>query len=225
MVYIVYDKKTFKIFGFYNNMDDVNEVISIENNPNIDYCKMDDITHKELFSKEFIRLGADLPIINVENVTRDTIINDISQLNITLIPKQTNEELRIQYINNIVNTIKNNCGKYIENGTDIETEHGILHFTYKIEDQLNISKLLNSNLSKVYYKASGDIIRLYKIDTIKKIYDSLEEHKNFNLYYSQIFCEWIKNNYTTEMYNNGIRYAYGYTNEYIDNRLEEIMNA
>lgn len=119
----------------------------------------------------------------------------------------------------LIKSIKEKCGNYITEGMDVTLSAGdIKHFSFKVEDQINLSELVNAKQDgdAIFYHADGEYNTTYSYEDICLVYRTLYNNKVYNQIYTQILCEWILANYTLEM-----RKAkdpvvdYGYTNDEI----------
>lgn len=127
---------------------------------------------------------------------------------------------------NLIKSVKEKCGNYITSGMDITLSSGnIKHFSFKVEDQINLSELVNSKQSGniIFYHADGEYNTTYSYEDICLIYRTLYNNKVYNQIYVQVLCEWILANYTLEMYKaKDIIVDYGYTNDEITLEVNSI---
>lgn len=117
----------------------------------------------------------------------------------------------------LIQSIKGKCGSYITEGVDVTLSSGdVKHFSFKMEDQINLSDLVNNKKDGdlIFYHADGEYNTSYTYTDICLIYKALYNNKVYNQIYTQILCEWITNNYTLEMRKaKEIIVDYGYTND------------
>lgn len=162
-------------------------------------------------------------IVNMEKMSDDIQIIDSMDYFIKNKNKKYNlEKWKIEAIE----SIKLSCGNYITAGINIylPDKNRTELFTYKIEDQINIKNILEQNKedNMVYYHAAKNFDDLYTYRDLSVIYKELENNKNYNLIYTDVFCKWINENFTKEMYfeKENIIF-YGFSNDEILQEVEE----
>jgi len=147
-----------------------------------------------------------------------TVINSIDYF------KLTEETIKIDSIKNkIIKNIKKACGVAITMAKEVILTSGdVKKFTYKLEDQINLSGLVTNYKSGdfISYHASGELNELYSYEDICIIYKTLLNSKLYNQIYTQVLCNWITNNYTEEMYKEGITIEYNFINETIQTEVD-----
>lgn len=212
--YILFSEKG-KFIGFFDNLDSLK--IVQENNPNSLFNEINEDIKAELIS-----LGSIL--IDIDKITSDTIIDSLDYF---IIKPQL--EIDIDSIKEVLsNHIKEDAGKYIVKGLVITlpSTNEAKEFTYKIEDQINLKEIVDNYTSGdyVFYHAKGetnDILYLY--EDLKYVYKELYNNKIYNLIYSTVLVNWIKDNYTEEMYNNKENVIiYGFSNDEIKEKVENL---
>lgn len=131
--------------------------------------------------------------------------------------------------NETIARMKAVCRAYITAGCDIELSTGETgHFSFKIEDQINLSALVSghSGGDKVYYHADGRYDTLYDYADVVTIYKTLYNNKLYNQIYTQILCSWINNNLTQEMLEEKqVILSYGYCDDEMAERIGEIYDS
>lgn len=130
-------------------------------------------------------------------------------------------------LNALILNIKSACGKYIEKGKFITLSNGdVKEFTYKLEDQINLNELVTcyKNKEYIFYHSKSDSTDiLYSYADIKLIYTELYNNKVYNLIYTSILSEWLKNNLTVEMLKDKENiFEYGYSNDEILAKVNEL---
>lgn len=127
---------------------------------------------------------------------------------------------------NLIKSIKEKCGLYITSGMDVTLSTGeIKHFSFKMEDQINLSELVNTKQGgdSIFYHADGEYNTLYSYEDICLIYKTLYNNKVYNQIYTQVLCEWILANYTLEVYKAKDPVVdYGYTTDDITSEVSSI---
>ena len=125
----------------------------------------------------------------------------------------------VQVRKNLIKSIKEKCGNYITSGMDIALSSGdIKHFSFKMEDQINLSELVNTKQEGdvIFYHADGEYNTTYSYEDIYLVYKTLYNNKVYNQIYTQVLCEWVLANYTLEMHKAKDPVVdYGYTNDEI----------
>lgn len=79
------------------------------------------------------------------------------------------------------------CRKHVQEGLDVETSKGTMHFTYNYDDQFNIKTLFDSAVlvrMDVPYHSSKNVCTIFSWQDAIKIYVALES----NLLYHMTYC-------------------------------------
>ncbi len=208
-MYIVYDKNG-EHKGFYDD-----EEIIIKNFPDLNYNFITEDIYKIILTYGY-RIH-----MNLDKINKNTIIDSMDY--ITIIKPEFDWDKRKRIL---INTIKQECKKYIVEGkmVEIQSSKELKQFTYKIEDQINIKNILDNynKEQEIYYHASGELDKVYNYKDIVQIYKELENNKNYNLIYTDTVCKWIEQNYTEEMYRDKENIiSYGFATEEMIEEVEQ----
>ena len=93
------------------------------------------------------------------------------------------------------------CNKTIENGFDIETEDGIHHYSYALEDQLNLMNLsaaIARGEEQLSYHADGELCRFYTAAEINEIISAGNAWKTYHTTYFNALKAYINSLETIE---------------------------
>ena len=93
------------------------------------------------------------------------------------------------------------CNKTIENGFDIETEDGIHHYSYALEDQLNLMNLsaaIARGEEQLSYHADGELCRFYTAAEINEIISTGNAWKTYHTTYFNALKSYINSLETIE---------------------------
>lgn len=93
------------------------------------------------------------------------------------------------------------CNKTIENGFDIETEDGIHHYSYALEDQLNLmnlSSMIAQGANELSYHADGELCRFYTPEEINEIINAGNAWKTYHTTYFNALKSYINSLETIE---------------------------
>lgn len=217
--YVVYYKDTGVFYGFYNEEEIVQNIIS-ENNY-LTYKEISQDIHDYLLNNIH---NIKEPIINIESITSNIKLIDSKDYLVEQTPKTPDFE---SIKESLISDIKRQCGVFIENGAFVELSNGDLkEFSFKIEDQINLKLLIdniNSNTNTIYYHANGEFNTEYTYEDIIKIYKELYNNKIYNQVYTQVLCDWISTQFTQEMYDSKeYIIEYGYSNSQILKEVNSI---
>lgn len=227
---LIYEKDT----GFLNSFNTL-EVVEkqIKENDKLAYVFISDDIHKRLFNS--YTLSPKVPLVNIESLganADDDLIIDLENEE-TFLYQCTEEEVTEpefnieEYKYGLISNLKSVCGSFIYNGLQVDiSDKGVKHFTYKLEDQVNLKSLIdNATGDIVYYRASGENYESFTLEEIQYVYQELENYKNYNLIYCGVLCQWVSENYTLENYTNKDVIEYGYTNDWILEKVGEIYGS
>lgn len=169
--------------------------------------------------RSYLNVKVDMDKIDSE----DTIIDSEDFFKIEVLFDITDK------INKLIGDFKCTCNKYIIKGLDIGLSTGdIKHFSFKIEDQINLTALVlnHADGDEVFYHADGEYDTLYNYADIVTIYKTLYNNKLYNQIYTQVVCNWMKNNLTLEILEDKEHVlSYGYSNDEITERVGELYDS
>lgn len=168
--------------------------------------------------RSYLKIKVDMDKIDSE----DTVIDSEDFFKIEVLFDITDK------INGLIGDFKCACNRYIIKGLDIGLSTGdIKHFSFKIEDQINLAALVQNHVNgdDVCYHADGEYDALYDYADIVIIYKTLYNNKLYNQIYTQVVCNWIKNNLTLEILEDKEHIlSYGYSNDEIAERVGELYD-
>lgn len=93
------------------------------------------------------------------------------------------------------------CNKTIESGFDIETEDGIHHYSYALEDQLNLMNLsaaIARGEEQLFYHADGELCKFYTAAEINEIISAGNAWKTYHTTYFNALKAYINSLETIE---------------------------
>ena len=93
------------------------------------------------------------------------------------------------------------CNKTIERGFDIETEDGTHHYSYALEDQLNLmnlSSMIAQGANELSYHADGELCRFYTPEEINEIISAGNAWKTYHTTYFNALKSYINSLETIE---------------------------
>jgi len=93
------------------------------------------------------------------------------------------------------------CNKTIENGFDIETEDGVHHYSYALEDQLNLMNLsaaIARGEEQLSYHADDELCRFYTAAEINEIISTGNAWKTYHTTYFNALKAYINSLETIE---------------------------
>lgn len=112
------------------------------------------------------------------------------------------DEITIQFVRNAkINEMSSDCNKTIERGFDIETEDGIHHYSYALEDQLNLmnlSSMIAQGANELSYHADGELCRFYTPEEINEIINAGNAWKTYHTTYFNALKSYINSLETIE---------------------------
>lgn len=202
-LFIVYDDNgVFK--GFYNDEIVVQSILE-----NDHYCVItEDMRNYMLSHLPYVKVKTNL-IYNTPTIVNSTEYLELISTSIDI------DKIKKRFISKI----KSTCGSYIIQGINVVLTNGEdKHFSYKVEDQINLKELVDNHSQNehIYYHATGEFDIVYSYDDIVTIHNTLYNNKLYNQIYTQVLCEWINDKYTLEMYEDkNCIVDYGYTNDEI----------
>lgn len=134
--------------------------------------------------------------------------------------------------NSYLEIISNTCRQTIENGKEIEMSVGTKAFSFKDEDQRNISTLflsilqtpnLDMELPLFPYHANGEGCTLYSGNDISKLYFEMQNYITYHTTYCNLLCMQIKEEFTKDT---ETVYEYGMPlKEEYQTQLNAILNS
>lgn len=120
------------------------------------------------------------------------------------------------------------CGETINNGADVTFEDGtVLHYDYTIEDQANISEMvnaINAGVTEFPYHAKGESCRTYTAKEIVTIYAVLSMLKTTQITYQNQLKAYV-NSLTVLEEIEAVNYGDALTGEYLENYNTLIAEA
>lgn len=210
--------KICKISGFYTDGETAQKVASNEGES---FVKITPEIHRWIFESGI----TEVRFVPSEGVTNDTLISDTNDF---VIVDPTPPQIDIDLVRAGLKTyIKSECGKFITYGGPVTLSSGEQkYFSFKLEDQINLKALVdNPTDNMIYYHARGEADGNYSYEDICTIYKTLYNNKLYNQIYTRVFCIWIDECYTEEMYYDpDIAVTYGFSNDYILEETERIYN-
>lgn len=210
---LVYDLEG-KFIGFY---DDISVVNSICNNTDYKYNYITNEIHDYILN---MYMTPQDNIIDISKVTNGTIIDSNDYIIEHEIAIDI-DKIKIK----LISDIKQKCNEFIVSGIMVELSNGDTKlFTYKLEDQINLESIIKnySETDMIYYHAANEYDTLYTYKDMVMINSALYNNKIYNLIYTQVLCDWIMDNYSKSLYDNKIIISYGYSNDYILEKVGEI---
>jgi hypothetical protein len=186
--------------------------------------KNTDLAYNEISKSEYnkiLRCHNEIHF-NVEKISADTII-DSGEYWCEIDPTKSYTIDEIQ--DSIVGNLVNKRDLYIEYGLFLElpySESGV--FSFALEDQLSLKNLIDitDTDSTALYHTTDNIDTEYTYDELSYIYKMLYNNKIYNQIYTQVLSDWVKNNYTREMYDDKDIIPYGYSNDEILEKVGEV---
>lgn len=127
----------------------------------------------------------------------------------------TVEEVR----NSKINELSNICSQTIYAGTDVEYNGAKKHYTYTVDDQINLSQLFSTLLAgatAASYHADGEACRMYDAAELTNLYVTLAAFKTSHLTYFNQMKQYIKTLEDKEVIT-AIKYGNELTGEYLKN--------
>ena len=101
--------------------------------------------------------------VNAISADEDFVVNYCKENNYTFSLRESFENLDALRMDKILE-IKEDCEKYINNGSDIKFSTGVIkHFTYNLADQSNISEMFTAIMAgatEYRYHADGEICKI-----------------------------------------------------------------
>lgn len=164
-------------------------------------------------------------LINTDLVKEDETEIDDKKF-ITVIPNEiNNDELKRKFTGDM----KNRCRFYIISGADVELSTGqIKHFSFKLEDQINLTALVTNHTKdeQIYYHADEENDTLYNYADIVTIYKTLYNNKIYNQIYTEVLCNWINNHFTAETIDEKQNViSYGFCTDDMRERIGELYDS
>lgn len=108
----------------------------------------------------------------------------------------------LEYIRNSkIQEMSYRCNKTIENGFDIEMEDGTYHYSYALEDQLNLMNLsaaIARGEEQLSYHADGELCRFYTAAEINEIISTGNAWKTYHTTYFNALKSYINSLETIE---------------------------
>lgn len=121
-----------------------------------------------------------------------------------IIPEQIDpaDEITLNFIREAkINEMSSVCNRTIENGFNIETEDGIHHYSYALEDQLNLMNLsaaIARGEEQLSYHADGELCRFYTAAEINEIISAGNAWKTYHTTYFNALKSYINSLETIE---------------------------
>ena len=125
----------------------------------------------------------------IEQAIMPTPVDPIEQLSIDFIRSSKIKEMSYQ------------CNKTIENGFNVETEDGTYHYSYTLEDQLNLMNLsaaIARGEEQLSYHADGELCRFYTAAEINEIISAGNAWKTYHTTYFNALKSYINSLETIE---------------------------
>lgn len=126
-----------------------------------------------------------------------------------------------------INELSNTCSQIIYAGTDVEYNKAKKHYTYTVDDQINLSQLFSTLLAgatAASYHADGEPCRMYDSAELINLYVSLAAFKTSHLTYFNQMKQYIKSLEDKETIT-AIKYGDKLTGEYLENYNKIMVEA
>ena len=121
--------------------------------------------------------------------------------------------------NSKISELSNICSQTIYAGTDVEYNDTKKHYTYTVDDQINLSQLFSTLLAgatAASYHADGEACRMYNSAELTNLYVTLAAFKTSHLTYFNQMKQYIKTLEDKEVIT-AIKYGDELTGEYLEN--------
>lgn len=121
--------------------------------------------------------------------------------------------------NSKISELSNICSQTIYAGTDVEYNGTKKHYTYTVDDQINLSQLFSTLLAgatAASYHADGEACRMYDSAELTNLYVTLAAFKTSHLTYFNQMKQYIKTLEDKEVIT-AIKYGDELTGEYLSN--------
>lgn len=121
--------------------------------------------------------------------------------------------------NSKISELSNICSQTIYAGTNVEYNGTKKHYTYTVDDQINLSQLFSTLLAgatAASYHADGEACRMYDAAELTNLYVTLAAFKTSHLTYFNQMKQYIKTLEDKEVIT-AIKYGDELTGEYLEN--------
>lgn len=163
--------------------------------PFIHKAKYQDITIMEIDKQEYLILYEALKTEQEIEYAQEIYDN-------TEEPETSEDTTSIDFVRSSkIKEMSYQCNKTIENGFDIETEDGIHHYSYALEDQLNLMNLSTAiarGEEQLSYHADGELCRFYTAAEINEIISAGNAWKTYHTTYFNALKAYINSLETIE---------------------------
>lgn len=133
---------------------------------------------------------------------QEIIVEDDDYIAPPITPIIIPEEEGIDYIRTTkIKEMSYTCNKTIEDGFDLEMEDGSHHYSYALEDQLNLmnlSSMIAQGINELSYHADGELCRFYTPAEINRIIDAGNKWKTYHTTYFNALKSYINSLETIE---------------------------
>lgn len=163
--------------------------------PFIHKAKYQDITIMEIDEQEYLMLYEALKTEQEIEYAQEIYDN-------TEEPETSEDTTSIDFIRaSKIKEMSYQCNKTIENGFDIEMEDGTYHYSYALEDQLNLMNLsaaIARGEEQLSYHADGELCRFYTAAEINEIISTGNAWKTYHTTYFNALKAYINSLETIE---------------------------
>ena len=163
--------------------------------PFVHKAKYQDITIMEIDEQEYLMLYEALKTEQEIEYAQEIYDN-------TEEPETSEDTTSIDFIRSSkIKEMSYQCNKTIENGFDIETEDGIHHYSYALEDQLNLMNLsaaIARGEEQLSYHADGELCKFYTAAEINEIISAGNAWKTYHTTYFNALKAYINSLETIE---------------------------
>lgn len=168
-------------------MTDVNNSLL----PQFSYATVEEITKEEY----------DIYAAAIEK-EEEIIVPDPHEHDIIPIIPDEEEIPELEYVRAVkIKEMSYECNKTIEEGFDLEMEDGTHHYSYALEDQLNLmnlSSMIAQGINELSYHADGELCRFYTPAEINGIIDAGNKWKTYHTTYFNALKSYINSLETIE---------------------------
>ena len=163
--------------------------------PFVHKAKYQDITIMEIDEQEYLMLYEALKTEQEIEYAQEIYDN-------TEEPETSEDTTSIDFIRSSkIKEMSYQCNKTIENGFDIEAEDGIHHYSYALEDQLNLMNLsaaIARGEEQLSYHADGELCKFYTAAEINEIISAGNAWKTYHTTYFNALKAYINSLETIE---------------------------
>lgn len=210
-------------------IEDLKEVSSVElyNNEGLLMRSVTDFnTYSSVTLVKGMYIDADETIDAVRVVFKKTSITEkVAELDRKINGKVNEASMSLEeYAEYKITQLGEECRKRVQEGLDVETSKGKMHFTYNYDDQFNIKTLFDSAVlvkMDVPYHSSKNICTIFTWEDAIKIYVALEG----NLLYHMTYCNALNTTIREDMNSKEQIAAVTYGQEVPENRKADMEAA